>query len=433
MKKVIGCILIVSLLLTACEPPTENEKTKEPGQGFLVEADQKIGSILTKETDISKQGMEVPVYHKFSSQMVKGDDGACYYFRQVGEKKDHRFIFYKNGGEKVCETVLPEGFEYFFIASFVKYGEYFWVDLCSDGGGSEILVTLRMEDGEWGNLPTTVPKRPWEWKEPPVSVTDEERVVIYGENVYCTWTNNWHAFYDYKIDSDLRIIDMDGTERDITLEENYDVMLQTIIDDKLYYSRFPLLGDTAELMRCDLDGQNKEQLFEYPTVKGIWGGRDPGTVRIDGEFLYLFEPYCGYTLTRIPLYGGKIEKIAEADWYDLSEDNIFYMDRSQTIYKVDKNLKNPPEAVTKGYETSQWGDVPFLYADNHLMIEGCNQEGREIIDAVWRWEEDPDETNPIRMSYASEYYWVSETGEVEHTLEGHGISERYYKLYDRIK
>lgn len=74
-------------------------------------------------------------------------------------------------------------------------------------------------------------------------------------------------------------------------------------------------------MRCSLDGKNREELFKCSGTT-LW--LHPGTMKIDEDCIYLSGYNNSFNLIRIPLYGGKIEKVAEAkDWFELSDDSIF--------------------------------------------------------------------------------------------------------------
>ena len=375
-------------------------------RGFEVKADKKIGSLLPEKVNITKQGVEMPMYGDFSSEMSKGDDGSCYYYRQRGEGKEKRIVFYKNNGIKVCETIMPETLqnEGYIIDSFVKYGDRFFIELLSIEESEGILTSVQIKNGKWGER---------------IQDSFFDRIIIYDNYFYCG------------IGQTLKVMDLQGKTTEIEIKGKNYVLLQTIVDDKIYYCTFDSVKEQAVVMRCNLDGSNEEKLFIYHSSRGATGFMYPASLRIDGEYIYLLEAWGGSTLTRVPLYGGKIEEIVKTKWYDLSNDSIFYVNKKNYICNVDKELKNVSEGVTKAYIDEE--DIPFLYANTHLMIKGYNEKERNMIYTIWESEVENEVVDDIEMNYANEYYWVTEKGKVENIIKGSGFKEDWYKLYDCVK
>lgn len=135
-------------------------------------------------------------------------------------------------------------------------------------------------------------------------------------------------------------------------------------------------------------------------------------------------------LTRIPLYGGVIEEIIESEWFELSDTSIFYADKN-CIYRLDKNLKEQPQIVSNVF-TPQY-EIPFFYADNHLMVCGYNKNEHKMIDTIWESEMLNSTLEDIEMNYFDEYYWMTEDGEVESTIQGSGFRDKWKKLYNSVK
>lgn len=437
MKKTAGILGIMILLLAACESQnkenivpetesetvsssseqTESEKLSSPPEqeelerGFLVEGDKEIGPIVGRKINTSKKGVEVPLYQFFGSQMSKGDDGSCYYFRKTGEGKEEKIVFYKDQGVKVCETTIPEALQEagYVISSFAKYQDWFVIQLAQYDEGN-LIICLRIEDGRWGGILDDG----WEG-------SGYEQLFVYDD---CLYLLDDH--------SKMTIINVTrGTKRVLELDV-YETTLEMIVDDKIYYSVWQSKKKPSQLMWCNLDGSEKELLFQCPDS---YINHVPESIRIDGDDIYVWEPDCECTLTRVPLYGGKIQEIVEADWYDMSDDNIFYMDKNQSVYKVDKELKNAPVEVTtidmNRYMGIMDGATPFLCADGHLMVERYNKENCKMIRKIWGDEGKYGPTDDdIEMNYAHEYHWITENGHRAAAIEGGDFRKEYRERYD---
>lgn len=410
MRKVSVLLVIIIFFMTACGEKntsinqTNNELKDAAVQplGKDLENGNKMNPLFSEEIDVSIKGVEMPIYQQVSSQMIKGDDGQCYYFR----KKNEKLIFYKNNGIKICETVFPDSNleEKYIIDSFVKYNDKFFVHLFSYEESKTFLTAIQIATGEWCAT---------------IQYDYFDKIIIYENCFYCS------------IYGELTIIDLQGKKSKINIEnEDSDVVIQMILGNKIFYTVFNLDGETAEVMCCDLDGENKRKLFQYRTIKGYSGYSDPGSLRVDEEYLYLLETDCEFVLTRIPLYGGIIEEIVETEWFELSNTHIFYADKN-SIYRIDKKLKEAPQIVSKVY-TPQY-DIPFLYADNHLMIHGYNKTEHNMIDTIWESEIINSTLNDIAMNYSDEYYWMTEDGDIENTIQGSGFRDKWKELYNSMK
>lgn len=385
---------------------TGEENGSEPSPNMTVTMAKKDGPMLTEQVDQTQKGIEMVNDHDFATCLTKGDDGSIYYFRYQKRKKGGKLTFYKNNAIKVCETVLSEEYEKdgYYIAGFLKQGEEFWVKFTSykDEELKHILLPVRIKDGKLGSS---------------IKTNLNRRIIFYKDCFYfCSEDENM-----------VDIIDRDGNKKTLDFE-NRRASLQMIIDDKLYYIiEKGIKGGGSEytVKRCDMDGSNKEELFRYSRVPSTNG--ETCKLRMDGDFLYLFDPYLGFTLTQIPLYGGEVKKIAAVDWYDLSEYSIYYLDREGKISRVGKDLKGTPEVVMS---RSEWGDIPFRYADGHLMVEDYNQEEIDKLYTIFELE-DFDLICDIRMNYSNIYHWVAENGEVEDTIPSSGFREEYDEWYER--
>lgn len=440
MKRIIVIIMFFSVVFCACakeennetvsdsavmesdvpgdvaEEANEDEKVNEanglnPDTAMTIIMAKKDEPMLSDKVDLSQKGIEMGFagFTGFATRPIKGDDGNCYYFRYQG-KKGCKVIFYKNNAIKVCETVLPKKYEKdWYILTFLKHGEQFWVLFASDEYSKEILVPVQINDGKWGKG---------------IKTDLYERFIYYKDCFYSFGEN------DVTVD----IIDMKGNKKSLKFEkEEKSATLQAIIDDKLYYIIEEYITEESDddtayyiVMRCDMDGSNKEELFRYSNVYSTM--QNECRLTMDEDFLYLFDPDCGFTLTRIPLYGGEVEKILATDRYELTEDSIYYLDEMGKICRVDKDLTGRPEVVTlrDEYPTEE---PLFLCADRHLLVEGYNEEESNIINEIF----DMDDYGimcDIGMNYSDEYYWVAENGEVEDIISGSGLKKKYYEWYE---
>ena len=448
MKRIVAFILVYTILLCSCGREDLGTSVLDAGSGSAVDSTatdsavsgstakakekkeksdkksklnitmaKKNGPMLSKKADTTKKGVGMYQFSMFSTGMTKGDDGNIYYFRCQGEEKNKKIIFYKNSGVKVCEALIPAK-KYFHITSFAKYGRYFGI-VYNDENADEYFMPLQIKDGKWGKA---VGLHPDSWEG-----------VFYEDAFYC--------FYDDYSSGDgrMQIIDINGNTRRITYEKGSGdddfVEMQTIVDDKIYYY-VEKTAEQGKVMRCNLDGSGKEELFRFSEP---WYG-NCSKLTLDEKYLYIPMLRKGNgvpetnILIRIPLYGGAIleYKSNTWDWYDMSGDSIYYMDETGNICRIGKDLAGEPETVTTVSVNVDYGEIPFLYADGHLMVEVCNDEEIKKIDAI------RDHTvlimdDEIGMEYANEYHWIAEDGRVEETIPGTGLNERYKKLYEIAK
>ncbi len=415
---IIGSFMaILVVLLSSCNLENRNERSLKKNVdselekqsreiGFYAEIGKKINPLMTEEIDISQKGVEM-LQERFSSEMTKGDDASCYFYRKTGIEKSNKITFYKNNAIKICETTIDEGLakDKFHITKFARYGGKFFVELYSDKKDQSMLATIDIKTGKWGKKIRTI--------------DGYDRVIVYKNCFYC--------FFG----ADVTIYSLDGSVDNIKLQredETKNVDVQFIIDNRIYFFEWYYSQRTVKIRRSNLDGKDAETLFQYRCNEGTEGWFDYGALKVDEKYLYILAPYGSATLTRIPLYGGEIQEIASTNWFDLSEENIFYLGDKNYIYKVNKNLKEDPIVVTELH--SKEALIPFLYADNHLMVEGYDKKEWKIINEIWEWGNDKmgfDITN----EYVNKYYWVSEMGEVDEEIKGSGLKKEYYDLYEK--
>lgn len=319
----------------------------------------------------------------------------------------------------MCETTWKKSIKkHYYIESFAKYGNRFFLKLLSYKTLKNILTTVDMETGEWGKV---------------IKVSgDFDNIIIYNDCFYCITDTN-----------EIKVFDLSGNKTSIgdvcPKKWGFSAYVNCIVDDKIYYCAYNSKKNFTQLMRCGLKGKKKEILFKFT---GEMGTLHPETLRIDGDYIYAIahaaDPVSG--LIRIPLYGGKTEVIATTifSWFKLSEDSIFIFasyipgdSDAYVIYKVSKDLTGGGEFVTKAYH-SQYSltaveAYPFHYADGHLMVQGYNEEEYNKICKLsnryfdWKY----DLWRDIHMNYRPDYYWVSEDGEVEETIKGSGIKKKW--------
>lgn len=196
-------------------------------------------------------------------------------------------------------------------------------------------------------------------------------------------------------------------------------------------------------MRCNLDGSGKEEMFQYQyTLDQYWIKAE--NLKIDGDYIYLAGEYGGaYGLARIPLYGGKIEGVTKNighHYFDISDDGVFFMDfYDKYICRVDKDLSGTPTAVAEvhycEYGSFSMASYPFQCAGGHLMVQAANKKKRKIADKVYdyagfleKWDLWVDV-----QSFAPDYYWMTEEGEMEDTIKGSGVKKKWKKIAAKWK
>lgn len=381
MRRIIFLIMIFSIVICACSKK-ENERTVSgpvvsstatessvsddaAGKVSQLEDDPDMTVImaknnkpmLSKKVDQTKKGIEIICNTEFATGPIKGDDGNGYYYRRE-RKKGGRITFYRNNAVRVCETVLPEKYEKkgYYITTFVKQGGRFWIQLTSYESNQEYLVPVQIKDGKWG-----------------------KGIKIEGERIIY-YKGSFYSFYEDE--GAIDIIDQSGNKKVLKIEKGEKwATLQTIIDDKLYYIIENSDSDSDySVMRCNMDGSQKEELFRYSGVPST--SMNHCRLSMDGDFLYLFDPYCGFTLTRVPLYGGKVEKIVAADWYELTEDSIYYSEEAGKISRIDKDLKGRPVSIMQA--DKELVGKTFFCTDEHLLVEVYNEAELDKLETIWK-------------------------------------------------
>lgn len=404
--RIIIIFLLFSLVLTSCTSKNKvvQKENKVLERDFFVTNNKKIEAIFLEKLDLSKKGVYMPVYQQLSSQMTIGDDGACYFFRK--NEDTSQIVFRKNNDESVLTTEIPKRLveEGYIIGSFAKYQGKFFVHLFSSKLGKNILTSVEISDGKWSSE---------------IKYNDFDRIIVYDHKFFCC------------IGGELTVINLSGNKQIVELEEDENkIIIQAIISDKVFYSKF-ISDDNAVLMCCNLDGTKREKLFTYKTIVGSTGYLKSSSIKFDSNYLYLLEPMCGFTLVRIPMYGGKIEEITETNWFELSVLDIFFVDDKNDICKVDRSLSGSFQKVTKACENED--SIPFYYANNHLMIEGFHRKENDMLKVIWESEVSNKIVDDITMNYAADYYWVTENGKIDAKIEGSGFKDEYYKLYKKVK
>ncbi len=416
MWKIICGMLMMVVFLTACsgsdmsghqeaeEGNIENiqENPEDDSKPPIVEVDKEIGPILSEQIDSTKKGIEMPDT-LYPSQVVQGDDGDCYYPRIIGEGDDKRIIFYKNNGKKVCETKMIKKLakKEYHIGEFVKYGDYFFVGLWTHQESKRVLATITVKGGEWNILERD---------------TDMifENVIFYGDNIYDCYAG------------DVFVYDLSGKKiREMEIEETTlerIAKVQCIVDNKIYYyyTEREDVGET-EIKRCDLDGSNKEILLKY---RRETPDLDRG-MQIDDNYIYIIASLGGErSFSRIPLYGGKIERISKTLNYKLSEDGIYYIGSEKQkhyIYQIDKELRTKAKAVVKITTSDFW------YVNGYLMVEKRNTKEEEILGKLVEYDE------RMRDYYSRDYYWATALGDNVKRIPGSGLKQKDLDLYEIVK
>lgn len=466
-KRIMAGMLAMAILVTACgsqktgrqipkvsETPETSEipEVSESSEGNTVENQEKqtvklkigreIEPLVSEKIDTSKQGVAISMEVELSSEMTKGDDGSCYYLRFKGKGENRKIIFYRDNGVKVCETTMKNkyvGDEYigdgFFIRSFAKYGDHFFVVFDSCGMSDfTILTSVDIKTGKWS-------KAIW-------LLGVDENVIVYNDCFY--YTRYSFATYTDNEEPNLIRCDLAGKEETVISDFDSYPWIQCIVDNKIYY--YICEDEVTKIMRCSLDGSNRETLFKCKgdLTGGGWYVPFPEELRVDGDYIYFIRGYLNilggdFNLICLPLYGGKIEGVANnvSGWYELSEDSIFFYRSSKSsgkIYKVDKNLGEKPEFVTKAYYDDIWEEnamkaYPFHYADGHLMVHGYNKKQNKIVGVLlylW-WDECITWSlcADVLSTYSDDYYWVSEDGEIETTIKGSGVKKKWKRVYKR--
>ncbi len=422
MKKKLILFITFAVLLTSCnynnakDQALDNEiNTSQPlQQEFTVKANEKIGNIFAEGGKSKKFGVEI-VDNYFPGSMTKGEDGSCYYFRRVTEGERERYTFYKNNNQKVCETEMPSKLrKKAGINSFAQYQGYFFVEIYGElhGEAKHYLSAINIKDGTWEKI-----------IEGPGPA---HKIFIYDNKFICTYVEEVKVYdlkgnmKEYKIEKDL-------------VKKNAWVSVQCIADGKIYYfytvEEDEKMSDekndkyTGKVKCCDLNGENNKTICYYQSNdEASWYDN----LRLDDQYIYLI---AGYTLFRIPLYGGKIEKVSNRGiyFYDISDTYIFFLDESNTkLYKIRKDLSGQIILVRESGPCNL--DTPFLCVGNHIMLEECDEKQEDLIGEV------EDNELPLYIEYVNDYSWLTEEGVLEDTVKGIHLSDkRYKKIRDKLK
>lgn len=405
---IVGLILIISFIAyniyTSNDQKIDNDGTYsnelQLQPVFTAKTNMKIAPLFSEEIKILDAGVEM-VDNYFISARVKGEDGHSYYFREAGEQGNEKIIFYKDNKIKVCETVMPtklrkEGCSIF---RFVQYKDRIFVEL---RGRKSYLSAIQIANGKWEDI-----------------IENSEllnRIFVYDNDFVCV--------YDEKVE----VHSFDGEKRSFELEqygENTEISIQCIIDGKIYY--FYTDEDSEknkttnmQVKCCDLAGKNKKLLFYYEQGSAMSSWYD--SLRIEKEYMYLLRDY---TLLRIPLYGGKIERVSgkKMYFYDISDNYIFFLDEAKgNLYKINKDLSGEVELVRKPGPCDR--DVPFICVKTYILVKECNEKQEQQITDIL---ENGLSNSNIQREYISDYCWMTENGEVQEILQGSGFKKKWQK------
>lgn len=406
MKKVL-IMLIIGILLISCGRNSTHDQTLDSNvaisddvqQEFTVKENEKINHIFEEGKNL-KYGVEM-VDNYFSNAMIKGEDGCCYYFRKENKAGEgEKIAFYRNNNQKVCETEMPPKIRGYKINRFVQYQDYFFVELYGD---KQYLSAIHIKDGTWEEM-----------IEGPGAIY---KIFIYDNKFICA--------YDEKV----IVYSLTGDKKKYYLEkdlENAEVSIQCIVDEKIYYF-YGLEGENNDESKrkvkcCDLNGENNKIIFQYHQSSDSDIGYD--NLRFEDQYIYLL---ADHTLFRIPLYGGKIEKVSDRNiyFYDVSDTYIFFLDDSDgKLYKIKKDLSGEIILVKEPGPCNL--DIPFICVGNHIMLKECDDDQEELITDIAE-----NELPGINIEYVNDYNWITEEGTIEGTIKGTHLSDEQYKKYKR--
>lgn len=407
------------------EPSTMAAVDSTDGQETVTGTGKEIEPLVSEKIDTSKQGVRMSSDMELCTEMMRGDDGSCYYYRKEGKGKKKKIVFYKDNGIKVCETKMKKSFERggYHIVSFAKYGKKFFVVLEELYVFKTILTTVDIATGKWGK-----------------TIKDKytyDNYIVYDNKFYCI--DQGSAVTVYNLSGEKKRL------KDLWTDE-YSVGVQCIVDNKIYYVvRKDRDIPITRFMRCNLNGEKREELFAY----GREGSDDMGCMQIDEKNIYclFYLDNYDYNLVRIPLYGGKIEGgVAVGDYYELADDSILYINYindydypdayDYTIYRVDKDFSGKAKIVTKAYYMMNglysMASAPFYYGGGHLLVQDYDWKERKYVECMMG-EEDGNYSLCIdaMTSYAPDWYWVTKKGKVKSTIKGTGVKKKWKEEYKK--
>ncbi len=421
MKHVFSIILLCIIILCGCDAQKKQEKsqvqvlqsttatlevrhTEEPVSSENQMIGQKIEKLVSDKIDVTKRGAVFPEF-EFSSEISVGADGDCYYFR----KRGGNIIFYKNNEEKVCEIAgeLPGND----IESFVQYKEYIYV-LGEDSKYDTSLFSVNINTSKWKKI---------------MDIGMEEQVIIYQDGIYIREDMKSNMERYNMRGKKIGVVDFGEIIEQIGEGKPADIVVSNIIDDKIYYVINEGMGqDNTTIMRCDLDGKKKEEIFTYTRKHTHYAG---SRIVFDDENVYIKDVEEDFwtadtCICRVPLYGGEIKKVIEDKVLDFAIDKneIYYIDsENKGIYcgKLDTEVK--PKKISD--VTAQ----RIYVIKDYLMVEGYNAKERKAIEEI--------EENDTRLNteYIADYYWMTNKGKTINVLKGSGLSKEDYNLFEWIK
>lgn len=448
MKKIFVVTLVLILLMSGCgeKPDTDRNQTasgtsvttsgsaanKQVADWEKYEENSiektKVPFILEK-IDKHTVGLEMPGKLTFSSEMVQGDDGSYYYFRE----KNAKFVFYRDNQIKVCEMEKPKGS----VRRFVKYKDCIYLEIIRKRHKTHNpwLAALHIKTGKLRYLQK-------------FDLEDTPYITFYKNSYYLEDSNGIIRY------------DLNGKQRK---KFQSGAWIGEIIDDKIYYTdcdHEP--GGKTTIMRCNLDGSGKEVLFQYTRgeEESLWGRRlSYNVMTIYHDYIYMLDDYDMYgSFYRIPLHGGNIEKITgqSVKTFELVGEKIFFLDNiwenlymikedledeevniseehrvenfvngHDSVYFVDKEshgvYKTPIEQSASPVQVADITAKQLLFSDGNLIVKKYMKEDEEEINQLYKEEID------VNPDYAPEYCWINSEGEIIGTLEGVPLNpEKYY-------
>lgn len=416
MKTNIGIILFICLLLISCSPFSNKEFISEPdvvSNNAIrikdsvpnVQIGEELSPLVAEKIDSSQKGIKMP-HMRFPTEMSKGEDGSCYYFRVKGDDKDQVVTFYKNNGIKVCETQIYRldrlWKDHYSITEFLQYKDYFYVTLGSDYVSGIALLKVDMATG---------------------------KSILLGKKYNFTNLLFYEEYFYDIYNENLIQYDLQGKKiATIKLKENLagaETKTLCIVDGRIYYGIFETESMNVKIGRCDLKGDMHELLFTY-RADGVRATDD--MLMFFGDYMYIIGEFGNSILKQIPLYGGKVEGFVETkntsyshflfSAFAITEQDIFYLDASNNVYKIDKSKSSKPMLV------SSIPGSKILYADGHLMLEKCNKDEDKVIEVINEME------CPVSKNYAHAYDWITEKGEVVYSIKGSGLSKKDLEYYE---
>ncbi len=385
-------------------PAVGTQQTSEPAESENQMIGQKIEALVSDKIDVTKRGVVFPEL-EFSSEISVGADGDCYYFR----KRDGNIIFYKNDEEKVCKIAGElSGND---IESFAQYKEYIYV-LVDDSKCDVSLFSVNIHTSKWKKI---------------MDVGMKEQVIIYQDSIYIREDMKSNMERYNMRGKKIGVVDFGEIIEQIGDGKRANIVVSNIIDDKIYYVINEGMGqDNTTIMRCDLDGKRKEEIFTYTRKHTHYAGSrivfaDKSVYIRDVEEDFWTPNTC---ICRVPLYGGKVQRVVDGSVLDIAlhGNELYYIDsKNMNIYCKQMNKRNEAKKIS---------DVKAqkVYVTNDcLMVEGYNSKEREIIGVI-----DENDTC-LKTDYVADYYWMTLKGENLHVIKGSGLKKADCNLYKSLQ